>query len=111
MRFSTRAMKRHGHGTLRLVTTGLCRSQNGVLRTPMPVVHAELQPASAGGKHRASEASAWIAGSSPAMTNWTNGKERKRFGGETPTDAMKYSAVPYGHGRPHPNPPPPPSRG
>jgi hypothetical protein len=43
----------------------------------MPVVHAEDQQASAGGEGRASVASAWIAGSSPAMTNGTNGKERK----------------------------------
>jgi hypothetical protein len=61
-----------------------------------------------GGKRLICFTAAWIAGSSPAMTNGTNGKERKkRFGGETPTDAMKYSAVPDGHGRcPHPNPPP-----
>src|SRR5690242_13320867 len=41
-----------------------------------------------GGKRYASVSSAWIAGSSPAMTNGTNGNERKRFGGETPTDAI-----------------------
>ena len=33
------------------------------------------------------------------MTNGTNGKERKKIGGETPTDAMSDYAVPYGHGR------------
>ena len=43
----------------------------------------------------------------PAMTNGTNGKERKkRFGGETPTDARFFCRA-GGHGRcPHPNPPP-----
>jgi hypothetical protein len=51
----------------RLVTTGLD-----------PVVHAELKPVSAGGLRCAGSASAWIAGSSPAMTNRTNGKERKK---------------------------------
>jgi hypothetical protein len=63
----------------------------------MPVVHAELQqqmPVEA----FASVASAWIAGSSPAMTKGKK-NERKKFGGETPTDAIEYSAMPYGHGR------------
>jgi hypothetical protein len=45
-----------------IVTTGHNRSQNGVLWTPMPVVHADVTPTRAGGKHCASEASAWIAG-------------------------------------------------
>jgi hypothetical protein len=35
-----------------LVTTGHSRSQNGVLQTPMPVVHAELRQANAGGSIR-----------------------------------------------------------
>src|ERR1700745_474761 len=60
-----------------------------------------------GGKRLICFTSAWIAGSSPAMTNGTNGKERKkRFGGETPTDARFFCRA-GGHGRcPHPNPPP-----
>src|SRR5690242_21619609 len=41
---------------LPLVTTGHSRSQNGVLRPPMPVVHL-------------SRRSAWIAGSSSAMAH------------------------------------------
>jgi hypothetical protein len=57
MRLLIRAMTRHGHATLRLVTTGLD-----------PVVHADATPTSAGGKHCASEASAWMPGSSPGMT-------------------------------------------
>jgi hypothetical protein len=52
MRLRIRAMPRHGHATLSLVTTGHSRSQNGVLRTPLPVVHAELQQANAGGSIR-----------------------------------------------------------
>ena len=95
-------MPRHAHATLSMVTTGHSRSQNGVLRTPMPVVHADLPRASAGGLRCACSASAWIAGSfkwktvlctfCPAMTNGKNGKneknERKNIGGETPTDAI-----------------------
>ena len=60
------------------------------------MVHADAPHPSAGGKHCASVASAWIAGSSPAMTNGTNAKERNKFGGETPTDAMGDYAVPTG---------------
>jgi hypothetical protein len=37
-----------------IVTTGHNRSQNGVLWTPMPVVHADVTPTRAGGKHCAS---------------------------------------------------------
>src|ERR1700745_4083325 len=47
MRLHIRAMPRHAHATLSIVTTGHSRSQNGVLRTPMPVVHAEFEQANA----------------------------------------------------------------
>jgi hypothetical protein len=47
--FAPELMARHCHATLRLVTTGHSRSQNGVLRTPMPVVHADATAVSAGG--------------------------------------------------------------
>jgi hypothetical protein len=40
-------MPRHAHATLSMVTTGHSRSQNGVLRTPVPVVHAEFEQANA----------------------------------------------------------------
>ena len=52
----------------------------------MPVVHADPTPPERRWKRCASEASAWIAGSSPAMTKGKNG--RKGFGSETPTDAI-----------------------
>src|SRR5215468_320634 len=73
------------------------RSQNGVLRTPMLVVHAELPPASAGGLRCAGETSAWIASLhcvELAMTNGTN----ENVGGETPTDARLFCRG-IGHGR------------
>ena len=62
-----------------------------------PVVHAEATRPNAGGSACASEASAWIAGSSPAMTKERT-EERKRFGGETPTDARLFCRA-FGHGR------------
>jgi hypothetical protein len=37
----------HAHATLSIVTTAHSRPQNGVLRTPMPVVHAEFEQANA----------------------------------------------------------------
>src|SRR5690348_2270336 len=40
-------MPRHAHATPSIVTTRHSRSQNGVLRTPMPVVHAEFEQANA----------------------------------------------------------------
>jgi hypothetical protein len=45
-----------------IVTTGHSRSQNGVLRTPLPVVHAKLQHAKRRWKRLVSVTSAWIAG-------------------------------------------------
>ena len=62
-----------------------------------PVVHAEATRPNAGGSACASEASAWIAGSSPAMTKERT-EERKRFGGETPTDARLFCRA-FVHGR------------
>jgi len=80
-RLRIRAMPRHAHATLSIVTTGHSRSQNGVLRTPMPVVHAEFEQANARWKA--------LCKRSFGMAR-TNGKERKRFGGETPTDARLF---------------------
>src|SRR5262249_39254565 len=63
----------------------------------MPVVHAELPPASAGGLRCAGETSAWIASLhcvDLAMTNGTN----ENVGGETPTDARRFCRG-IGHGR------------
>jgi hypothetical protein len=50
-------MKRHGHATLWLVTTGLD-----------PVVHAEVQQAKRWWERCVSATSAWMPGSSPGMT-------------------------------------------
>src|SRR6516162_888213 len=60
-------------------------SGTGVLRTPLPVVHAEMPRAERRWKRFVSVTSAWMPGSSPGMTE--KGKNEKRFGGETPTDA------------------------
>jgi hypothetical protein len=50
-------MKRHGHATLWLVTTGLD-----------PVVHTEVQQAKRWWERCVSATSAWMPGSSPGMT-------------------------------------------
>jgi len=64
------------------------------------VVYADLPPVSAGGLRFVSVAFAWIAGSSPAMTKErTERTNEKRFGGETPTDAMVVFCRADGHGR------------
>src|SRR5262249_3391098 len=83
---------------------GHSRSQNGVLRTPMPVLYADATRSKRRWERCASEAAAWIAGSRPGMTK---GQERtKKIGGETPTDARLFCRG-FGHGRcPHPDPPP-----
>ena len=69
-----------------IVTTGHSRSQNGVLRTPMPVVHADVSRLKRRWKRCASEAFAWIAGIGElrdavlrtAMPGNDEGKERKK---------------------------------
>ena len=90
MRLRIRAMGGHGHAT---------HSDS----SPPDVAFAERRPsdACAGGrcglhaperrwKRCTNVTSAWIAGSSPAMTKKGRGKhQRKRFGGETPTDAIR----------------------
>src|SRR6516162_6206836 len=60
--------------SLWLVTTGLD-----------PVVHADSSLTNAGGSAAPAQLPHGLPGLRPAMTK---GNERKRFGGETPTDAM-----------------------
>src|SRR5215813_2362912 len=67
----------------------------------MPVVHAELPPASAGGVRCAGADSTWMPGSSPGMTKGKTGERvrtNENVGGETPTDARLFCRG-IGHGR------------
>src|SRR5215472_17469104 len=61
-----------------LSTTGHSRSQNGVLWTPMPVVHVEGQQAKRRWERRASKTSAWIAGSSPGNDERKDERKNER---------------------------------
>ena len=85
MRLRIRAMPRHAHATLSIVTTGHSRSQNGVLRTPMPVVHAEFEQANARWEALCKRKFCMDCRIKSGNDEWN---ERKRFGGETPTDAI-----------------------
>ena len=62
MRLSIRAMKRYGHGTLRLVTTGHSRSQNGVQRTPCRWSMLTCRRQTLGGKRLICFTAAWMPG-------------------------------------------------
>jgi hypothetical protein len=85
MRLRIRAMKLHGHALFDSSPPDFD-----------PVVHADVTPRAPGGKRCASETSAWIAGSSLAMTKEN---ERKKYRRRNADRRNPYSAVPYGHGR------------
>jgi hypothetical protein len=78
-----------------IVTTGHSRSQNGVLRTPMPVVHAELPRANAGGSAVPARLLHGYPGQARARRTGKN--ERKKIRRRNADRRNEYSAVPYGH--------------
>ena len=60
------------------------------LRSPVPVVHGGSRLATSDSRVRSSFAAAWIAGSSPAMTDGRTKVTKKNKGSGTPTDAYSY---------------------
>jgi len=89
----------HGQATLRLVITGPCRSQNGVVSLAYAGGPCRRSARTrAGGKHCASVTSAWIAGSKSGNDQGKDERERKAR--KRNADRRK-ALMPchYGHGR------------
>jgi len=100
MRLRIRAMPRHAHATLSIVTTGHSRSQNGVLRTPMPVVHAEFEQANARWKALCKRSFSMDCRIKSGNDEWNERERTKKIRRRNADRRNWYCAVPAGPAAP-----------